>query len=262
MNAKNYILTLLLCILGQSLHAQFMTITNKKGQQIEIQMLSLNAGDVSFLMRDGSKNTIRIETLNTVSRRRVVKWQKANKGKKTASGNTTAAAAASTTEDIVVDLSPNDRIKAYVHTRRKSKDTDGGYTGWKDMDERIQPRVLIENQEYTKDYRKLTTTLVLVGENVRDRSQLKVIFKDSFKFSVSHRDEFDWSGAPFKLDYLVDDNDSYDNSYGFRYRYYLLVIRNADGTVGHTASSRSSWTQDPNLDKRVKVNGIYDRNLK
>lgn len=267
MNLRKRLVAMLLCVFAVSLHAESVTITNSNGQSLEVELISYKNGQVEFRTSDGIEHTVRMQTLNKASRRVVVRWNTKNRKAK-AKSKANDRSGASATEDAVdrdsdsiVDLASNHRIKAYVHTRRSSKDTDGGYQGWKDIDETIEPRVVIENQEYYNDYKNLTATLVLVGENVRNKSELKVVYKGSFKFSVEHRDEFTWKGKPFKLDYLVDDNDGHDNSYGYRYRYYFLVIENADGTVGHVRSSRSSWENDPDLIKKVKLNGIYDRKL-
>ncbi|MGJ8653138.1 MAG: hypothetical protein ACSHX8_07680 [Opitutaceae bacterium] len=254
MNLKRYFLTLLLCAFAVSLPAATIVIGDGSGGKINVEIAKLAEGKVEVRLADGTTRSIPMKNLSKINRRKVIKWQK--------SGGANAATAEDTpTNENVVPLTTRDRIKVYVHTRRDSKDTDGGYDGWKDMDEKIEPRVVIDNQEYRNDYNNLTATVVLVAEGVRNKSELKVVYKDKFKFSASNREKFTWNGKPFKLDYLVDDNDGYDNSYGHRYRYYFVVIRNADGTVGHVSSSRSSWESNPDLIDKLVVNRIYNRNL-
>ena len=221
--------------------AEFVAIENLEGREIEVELLGLEDGEVEFKMRSGKKYTVAMSSLAPRSRKLIKKWHE---------------------EASKVVLKREDRIKTSVLTKRNSKDTDGGYSGWKDMSEKIEPGVLITNEEYQKAYTDLKATIVLLAEDVTDRNNLKVVLKESFTFSVDARDSYRWEGKPFKLDYLIDDNDSYDNSYGFRYRYSFLVIRNPDGSAGHIAASVSAWGHNPNIIDTLEVGKQYTRDLR
>lgn len=224
-----------------SSNAEFVQITNLKGQQIEAELIGIEDKKVTFRMRNGRTYTLALNTLSKESVQMITEWYKiANQ----------------------VFLSPHDRIQIYLRTSRDSDDTDGGYAGWQDMDERIEPMLRIENNEYKKDYQGLKATLVLFGENIRNSRELKVVFKDSFEFDLPSDSSHRWAGQPFKLDYLIDDNDGYDNSHGHRYRYYFIVIRNPDGTVGFTQGSIEKWGDNPKTINKLKRNDLCDRNLR
>lgn len=231
------LLVLSICIQGR---AEYIKISNTEGRVIEVELTDLEDDKVSFRMRNGSKHTVGMEQLASQSQELIKEWhEKASK----------------------VLLSQSDRLRISIHTSRDAKDTDGGYTGWKDIDEKIEPKVVIENLEYTKDFSGLNATLALIGESVVDSRELKVLFKESFKFSVKQRDTHVWHGTPFKVEYLIDDNDSFDDSYGHRYRYSFIVIWNDDGSVAWVKSSRSSWANKPNLIKNLQVNSLVNRDL-
>jgi len=231
----------LLILVTSSLFGEYVTISNAEGREIEVELLELEGDEVTFAMRNGREFTVGMDTLSASSRKLIKKWDiEANK----------------------VLLKKDDRLKVLVHTRRDSDDTDGGYTGWKDMDERIEPRVVIENEEYKRSYKKLKAKVALIAEDVTNRNRLKVVFLDSFDFNVSYRSSYEWLGDAFTLDYLIDDNDGYDNSYGYRYRYYYVVIRNADGSFGKAFGSVSKWERDPTLIDKLKLNQVYSRDLR
>jgi len=233
------ILTALLVCLG-SLTADYVSITNTEGRDIEVELLNLDGNEIEFRMRNGNKYTLGTEALDSKSQKLIAKWhEKASQ----------------------VVLTDEDRLRISVLTSRDSDDVDGGYTGWKDMSEVIEPKVVIENLEFKRSFTNLKATIVLFGEDVTDRSILKVVYKDSFTFNLPEKKSYRWEGTPFRLKYLIDDNDSYDNSHGFRYRYYFLVIENEDGQVGHCAGSVSGWTKNPGLIKKLEPDNTYTRSL-
>lgn len=235
----------LICLFGMLAasfsFADFVKITNNAGAEIEVELLSLRNEKVEFKMRNGKVFTYELMDLSPDSRKLIKEWEE-NSSKTL--------------------LTQDHRLTVSVHTGRSSKDTDKGYSGWKNMDEKIEPGVLVKNEEPWDSFKDLKATLVLVAEDVTDKDNLKVVYKDQFTFSINFKDSYEWEGKPFKLDYLIDDNDGWDNSYGFRYRYYFLVIRNPDGSVGYSAASRSSWAEKPDLIKKLKLNTIYDRSLR
>ncbi|HKK19614.1 MAG TPA: hypothetical protein VJ952_13125 [Opitutales bacterium] len=234
----------LLCVLllgGSVTLADYTTISNTEGKKIEVELLELKDDEVSFKMRNGREYTVPMETLSAQSIKSIKEWWK---------------------EASKVVLTSDDRIRITVHTRRDADDTDGGYAGWEDMDEKIQPKCIINNDEFLRSFKNLKATIALIGEDVTDRKKLKVVFKDSFTFDVASNSAHTWQGTPFTLDYLIDDNDSHDDSYGFRYRYYFVVIENPDGSVGHAAASLSKWAREPDLIKKIKTNQVYGRELK
>jgi len=231
-----WIITLSVC----ALNANYTTITNTEGRDIDVELLSLDDGQVRFRMRNGGNYTVATRQLDSKSQKLIAEWhEQASK----------------------IVLTAEDRLRISVLTSRDSDDTDGGYTGWKDMLEQIEPELVIENLEYKRGFNKLKATLVLFGEDVTDRNNLKVVFKDTFTFDLPKREIYRWKGTPFRLKYLIDDNDSSDDSYGFRYRYYFLVIENENGKVGHCAGSMGGWTSSPRLIKKLETNKICNRKL-
>mgnify|MGYP001162459921 FL=1 len=231
-----WIITLSVC----ALNANYTTITNTEGRDIDVELLSLDDEQVRFRMRNGGNYTVAMGKLDSKSQKLIAEWhEQASK----------------------IVLTSEDRLRISVLTSRDSDDTDGGYTGWKDMLEQIEPELVIENLEYKRGFNKLKATLVLLGQDVTDRNNLKVVFKDTLTFDLPEREIYRWKGTPFRLKYLIDDNDSFDNSYGFRYRYYFLVIENEDGKVGHCAGSMSGWTSNPRLIKKLETNKTCNRNL-
>jgi hypothetical protein len=239
---KVLVFSLVIVVFGSLAKAEYVTIANREGREIEVELRSLENGKVEFALRSGQTHTYDMLDLSVGSRKLVKKWaEEANK----------------------VLLTPDHRIKIDVHTSRRSKDTDGGYSGWKDIDERIEPRVIITNQEYREAFKNLEATLVLVGEDVKNRRNLKILYKDKFEFSVERNSQYEWEGEPFTLDYLVDDNDSFDNSYGHRYRYFFIVVKNKeDGSVGHAAASVNQWARSPYIIDDLKIDQITDRDLR
>ena len=223
-----------------TLNAEYVIISNTKGQNIEVELLNKNGQEVEFRMRNGDKFTVTEEQLDSESQKLVAEWHK---------------------KVSKIELTADDRIRISVLTSRDSDDTDRGYTGWKNISETIEPKIIIENLEYTRGFSNLKATLVLLGEDVTNRNNLKVVFKDSFTFDLPERKSYSWEGRPFRLKYLIDDHDTYDDSNGFRYRYYFLVIENEGGKIGHCAGSINGWTNNPQLIKNLQANKTCNRKL-
>lgn len=161
--------------------------------------------------------------------------------------------------DISVLVTPDDRFDVYVGTKR-SKDKSGVAT-WRYKHEAIQPTVKFTNDDFKKDFKGITGVIAIIGVDFTDSGRFGVLDVQTFELGdVAGNTTKEWEGKEVQTSWL-DDDDSYDDSYGWRYKGYSITLLNHRGEEFYRRASRSVWEKDFNSLKQLKPNQVYDTEL-
>ena len=149
-------------------------------------------------------------------------------------------------------LEEDSRIRVTVATgRRRETFNEYGYiyhiVGY-------EPKVEIKNEEIGITYSDIKGTLIMVGKHERYKDQYGVIFRENFKMTAPPKETSVWLGKPFQQ--KISDWE------GFAYEGYILVLRDHDGKVVYSKSSRNQWLERLQALSKADLFHAYDRDFK
>lgn len=148
------------------------------------------------------------------------------------------------------------RFDVFVSFKRKDKlDLRENY------DDRVQtfyPSVQISNGELYRSFNEIDGLLIMLGESVLDKEQIKVLSKQTVEIPHTPRQgEAVWEGNGVRTEY---DNKNYAQ-FGYKYEGYILALRNRDGEIIYLKASVSRWELPWSALERLTERTVYDRNL-
>lgn len=239
-----HLLPFLLAFLGVicSLHATtFRTFTSDDGRQLEARLVSYSSDKVvAIITKEGRAFDVPLDRFCDEDQQFIKEWHEEN-----------------------ADLLRKDSIIDVYVGARKSKSGIGSSVGGQTQVEVITPVVRITNQEWEEDFRGVKGVLVVLARDVRNKGYYKVLNVEDLQFElIPHGETMEWFGKPTETSWYDDDGDGQDDTYGYRYKGYLIVLLNRNGEQVYTKGTRSAWEGPYAKVKKLKADTVYDEDLK
>lgn len=211
------------------------TFTSTTGTQIEAELIHVDPLERATIRREDGRlfRDVPLEFFSVEDRNYIRDWQAQRKK-----------------EQDNANLTPDAEIRVLVGTGR-----DDDFNEYGDIDDRIvtyQPKVTLINEEMLLTYSDVKGTLMLIGEHVLSKKSLGVIFRETFTLDLPPGEKTEWYGKKFMSRYDPD-------CCGFRYEGYVLVLRDQEGKIVQTKSSKRIWEDQVKSILKAKLNKTYDR---
>ena len=196
-----------------------LTVTDTKGRSIEIELIAVSDGDVTFSRKGDTKEfTLPITNFAETSRK-LIKTQAA----------------------LLPKRLPKMELDAVIGKRRRK---DGSYYM---VRQEITTTVKITNRDTKLAVPEVEVKLIHIGQNRRTPDIYTILSKQSFKTTVDPAQTVTKEMRPFITSY-DSDNKGYGNIGGFEYEANIVAVLDPDGKVAVYSAST------PSLRKLIESN--------
>ncbi|WOO39687.1 hypothetical protein [Rubellicoccus peritrichatus] len=236
----SYAITILLlafvCICRGQDYREF---TNNDGRSTQAKIVKVEDGKVTIQIPNVSKHyTYPIDYFVEADQSYINKWL----------------------TDISVRLELTDNFEVYVGVKKDLNKSGSQY--WRYKSENITPTVKFTNKEFEKDFRNVKGVLAIIAVDFTNNRNYAVLDVQEFEFEHLPRKETqEWEGER-TTSFWMDDDDAYDDSFGFRYKGYSITLKNHNGEEVYRRATRKIWEKPYDKLKNLKERYSYDENLR
>ena len=217
---------IVLAIGAMGTFAEMRTWTDKKGNSIEAEFVSIFSGKVVLKTANGKQKKIPQSGLSAKDQ-----------------------------EYLKNAIPPTIKIDVFIDKENKQISSDGyGYSRRK---EKIKGRVTLTKKNRESSSRKFTAYLYIFGKDLHD-DEIWILDKTQYEFSFEHQKEIEFSGKQSTVTYT---NTTYSNDQGDRYDGYLVFIKDSGGNVVCIKGSRSKYEEKVTQIEKAKKNARFDSDL-
>jgi len=215
------------------------SFVDKQGRSIDAEVVSVKGAMVTIKKNDNQQDyTLQISRFSEGDQEYIRKWNE---------------------DRLREGFTPTADSRFEVFVGFKSEDDLDEMGDFDDRIQRLHPNVRLVNDELYDSYNEVSGILILVGESVFSSSEMKIL--SSQRISLKHtplRGESKWNGRSVVNQYDEDNS----AKYGYKYKGYILMLKNKDGQIIYRKASRNSWERKSyNHLARLGEGGVYDRNL-
>jgi hypothetical protein len=196
-----------------------LTVTDTKGRSIEIELISVNDGDVTFSRKGDPKEFTLPLTNFAETSQKLIKTQAA----------------------LLPKRLPKMELDAVIGKRRRK---DGSYYM---VRQEITTTVKITNRDLKQSVPEVEVKLIHIGQNRRTSDIYTILSKQSFKTTIDPAQTITKEMRSFITSY-DSDNKGYGNIGGFEYQSYILAVLDPEGKVAVYSAST------PSLRKLIESN--------
>lgn len=134
-------------------------------------------------------------------------------------------------------LKPDDTITISFAKGRLVSNVRDGSIGEKMAE--FEPSVKLQNGRL-HDFKGNKVCLLLLGEDTTQKDNWKVMYRREFDADLLGGKTFEWVGSPFKQGF-----DRTLAKSGYDYDGFIILVRNSEGTIVKSASSKPAWLKNP-----------------
>lgn len=239
-----FIISLFLFTNGASTWGEIRTFTNDQGQSLQAEIIGfdpeIDKGAVELQTPDGRKIKAGIQFFSEEDQAFIKKWYKQEKKKK---------------EMLHSKVELDIRLKL-----NKKSDSDSRYGTVRDATETFFPELNITNKELAQSFSGNKVHIVVVAEDLRYESNFLIVSTSSKKVDFPKKETVTIEGESFRLrNYKWSGGYSY--KYGYKYKGYVVVVKNAKGQITHTEASPKKFATNISKVLKCKTGEIYDETL-
>lgn len=217
----------------------YREFTNNDGQSTQARIVKAEDGQVTIQIPNVSKHyTYPVDYFTKEDQSYIQKW----------------------INDISVKLEQTDDFEVYVGVKKDLNKSGPSY--WRYKSENIVPTVKFTNKEFEKDFKGVKGVLAIIAVDFTNNRNYAVLDVQEFEFDLVPRKKItEWEGAR-TTSFWMDDDDAYDDSYGFRYKGYSITIINHQGEEVYRRATRKAWEKPFDKLKNLKERYSYDEDLR
>ncbi len=217
---------IVLAIGAMGTFAEMRTWTDKKGNSIEAEFVSIFSGKV---------------VLKTASGKQVKVPQ--------------SGLSAKDQKYLENAIPPTIEIDVFIDKESKQISSDG--YGYSRRREKIKGRVTLTKKNRESSCRKFTAHLYVFGKDLYD-DEIWILDKTQYEFSFEHQKKIEFSGNQSTVTYT---DTSYSNDHGDKYDGYLVFIKDSGGNVVCIKGSRSKYEKKVTQIEQAKKKTRFDSDL-
>lgn len=236
-----FILFFIITILaGLLCHAQdFREFTDTDGRKTTAKIIKVAGDTVTIQLQGVTKYyDVPIERFSQADKDYIKKWA----------------------EDISIRLTSSDDFEVYVGVK-KTLEKSGSRT-WRYKEEKLTPTVKFTNGEFKKDFKGVHGIIAIIGVDFTNSSNFCILDVQKFDLGdVSRNTVAEWEGK-LARSFWMDDDDAYDDSFGFKYRGYTVAILNHKDQEVFRRASRSVWERTYKQIEKLSPGYTYDTELR
>ena len=131
-----------------------------------------------------------------------------------------------------------------------------------DPDDRVvvmEPTVSVRNNDFNTTYRDVKGVLIVIGENVINSGEMRILSRDEFTITLPYRETVRWKGATFTNRY--DEYAGNGVAFGYKYDDYLVILYDENGKIVHARSKSKRNVDNAERILKARTNTSYDEDF-